>query len=127
MNRGVLPVFVLTVSFATFATSAGAADVDAGKKLFGKCRACHVIEEEKNSGGGPHLVGLFGRTAGTIEGFRYSDAMKESGLVWDEQTLFDFLYKPKEYIKGTRMNYRGLRKEKDRENLIAFLKEATAR
>ena len=74
---------------------------------------------------GPSLHGVFGRTAGTEEGFKYSDAMKESGIVWSEETLDVYLTKPKDMVPGTRMAFPGLKDEQDRADIIAYLKEAT--
>ena len=105
---------------------ANAADVAKGKAVFNKCRACHSLKAGKNMIG-PSLEGIFGRTAGTEKGYNYSSAMKkagEKGLVWNEQTLFDYLKKPRAYVKGTKMPFAGLHKESDRHNLIAFLKQA---
>ena len=99
-------------------------DAAAGKKVFNKCKACHEIDKEKNKTG-PHLVGIIGRASGSIEGFKYSQAMVEAGLTWDEKTLDEFLVDPKGYVPGTRMVIK-LRKEGDRANLIAYLKEAAA-
>ena len=99
-----------------------AGDIDAGEKVFKKCKACHVVDAEKNKTG-PHLVNIMGRTAGSLESFKkYSKAMKESGIVWNEETLNGYLEKPKAYIKGTKMAFAGLKKEEDRENVIAYLK-----
>lgn len=99
-------------------------DAAAGEKVFRKCKACHSVEAGKNKVG-PSLHGVFGRTAGMEEGFKYSDAMKESGIVWDEETLDVYLTKPKDMVPGTRMAFPGLKKEEDRANVIAYLKEAT--
>jgi cytochrome c len=74
---------------------------------------------------GPTLKGLFGRKAGTIEGFNYSDAMKNSGLVWNEETLKPYLADPKKALPGGKMVFAGLKKEEDLENVIAYLMEAT--
>jgi len=106
----------------TTAVPVMAGDIDAGEKVFKKCKACHVVDAEKNKTG-PHLVNIMGRTAGSLESFKkYSKAMKESGIVWSEETLNGYLEKPKAYIKGTKMAFAGLKKEKDRENVIAYLK-----
>ena len=94
-----------------------------GENVFGKCKACHALEPGKNKIG-PSLAGLFGRTAGTVEGFKYSTAMKDSGIVWDEETLDSFLEKPKQVVPKTRMAFPCLRKEQDRMDVIAYLKEA---
>jgi cytochrome c len=102
------------------------ADGDAakGKRIYNKCKACHVINK-KNNRIGPHLVGLFGRKAGSVKKFRYSKAMKNSGITWDEKSLDAYLQKPRSFIKGNRMAFPGLRKKKDRDDLIAYLKKTT--
>lgn len=99
-------------------------DVKKGKKVFNKCKSCHVVDKEKNKIG-PHLVGVFGRTAGTLEGFKYSKAMKESGIVWSPEKLAAYLRKPKDFIPGNKMTFVGLKKEKQITNLLAYLQEAT--
>jgi cytochrome c len=75
---------------------------------------------------GPNLHGLFGRTAGTTEGYSYSTANKTSGVVWGEDTLFEYLLAPKKYIKGTKMVFAGIKSPDERKALIAYLKEATS-
>ncbi len=72
------------------------------------------------------MGGLFGRKTGQAEGFSYSKANKDKGITWDEDTLFEYLLAPKKYIPGTKMVFAGLKKEQDRADLIAYLKEATA-
>jgi cytochrome c len=103
------------------ALPAQAGDAKAGEKVFRKCKSCHYVDQEKNKTG-PHLVNIIGRAAGSVDGFKYSNAMKESGLTWDEATLAEFLKKPKAYIKGTKMAFSGLRKDKEIDDLIAYLK-----
>ena len=98
-----------------------AGDLKAGEKVFRKCKACHYVDKEKNKSG-PHLVNIVGRAAGSVDGFKYSKAMKNSGLTWDEATLAEFLKKPKAYLKGTKMAFAGLRKDKDIDDVIAYLK-----
>jgi cytochrome c len=100
-------------------------DPEAGKKVFARCMACHVVDKEQNRVG-PHLVGVFGREAGHVEGFKYSPAMAGSGIVWSDETLDAYLTDPKGYIPGNRMAFPGLKKEDERENVIAYLKQATA-
>ena len=115
-------LMVSAILAMTTAVPVMAGDIDAGEKVFKKCKACHVVDSEKNKTG-PHLVNIMGRTAGSLESFKkYSKAMKESGIVWSEETLNGYLEKPKAYIKGTKMAFAGLKKEKDRENVIAYLK-----
>ena len=112
---------ILTMVFC-FSTTAHAGDPVAGEKVFKKCTACHVVDKDKNKTG-PHLVGLLGRTAGSVDSFKkYSKAMKSSGIVWDEETLDAYLRAPKKYVKGTRMAFAGLKKDADRANVIAYMK-----
>ena len=119
-----LNAFTMVLSIAFAIGSAGpalAGDIEAGAKVFKKCKACHVVDKEKNKTG-PHLVNLFGRTAGSLEGYKYSKAMKASGIVWDEETLAGYLRAPKKYVKGTKMAFVGLKKDADIESIIAYLK-----
>lgn len=109
-----------TASIAVSPAIAG--DAVAGAKVFKKCKACHVVDAEKNKTG-PHLVNIMGRKAGTLESYsKYSKAIQATDIIWDEATLDAYLTKPKAYIKGTRMAFAGLRKEADRANVIAYLK-----
>lgn len=104
---------------------AQAGDAAEGEKVFKKCKACHVVDSEKNRLG-PHLVGVIGREAGSVEGFKYSKAMQESGITWDETTIAEYLADPKGYIPKNKMAFPGLKKEEDVANVIAYLKEAAA-
>lgn len=111
-------------SVLIFATEASAQDAEAGKKVFNKCRACHSIEDAKNKVG-PHLVGIVGRTAGTLPDFSYSNAMKAAGaggLVWDEAKIGEYMTDPKGMIPGNKMAFAGLKKPEEIANLIAYLK-----
>ncbi|MEX2009958.1 MAG: cytochrome c family protein [Dongiaceae bacterium] len=114
----------LGLVLALSAGPAWAGDAEAGKKVFNKCKACHDLEAGKNKIG-PSLNGLFGRTSGTVEGFKYSDAMKGAAIVWSEDTLDAYLADPKGNIPGNKMVFAGLKKEDDRENVIEYLEEAT--
>ncbi|MEK9860977.1 MAG: cytochrome c family protein [Alphaproteobacteria bacterium] len=117
---GLLAAAVVSLGLSS---TAMAGDPALGEKVFKKCKACHVVDSDKNKTG-PHLVNIMGRQAGSVEGFKkYSKAIKESGIVWDEATLDGFLEKPKKYLKGTRMAFAGLKKEEDRANVIAYLKQ----
>ncbi len=104
---------------------AAAEDVEAGVKVFKKCAACHTVGEDAKNRVGPQLNALFGRAAGSIEGFKYSRAMVTAGaegLVWDEETITGYLRKPKAYLKGTKMVFAGLKKDQDIVNVMAYLK-----
>ncbi|WP_299957714.1 cytochrome c family protein [uncultured Roseobacter sp.] len=99
-------------------------DVEAGKKVFRKCKACHSLKEDRN-GAGPSLHRVMGRKAGDLDGFAYSEAMTASSIVWDAETLTGFLAKPKDYLKGTSMAFSGLKTEEDLNNVIAYLLDVT--
>ncbi|MGF1446028.1 MAG: c-type cytochrome [Pikeienuella sp.] len=98
-----------------------------GEKVFRACKACHVVDKEQNRVG-PHLVGLIGRPVASIEGFRYSKAMLAwgEGKTWDEATFLEYIEKPRQIVKGTKMAYNGLRKESDRADILAYLQQAGA-
>jgi len=117
---------LMVVAVAALAGAPAHADGDAAKgaKVFNKCKACHNADKETNKVG-PHLVGLFGRTAGSVEGYSYSDAMKASGIVWSAETLSVYVKAPKDMVPGTKMVFAGIKKDDDIEDLIAYLEEAT--
>ena len=98
------------------------ADVQAGMKLAKKCTACHEFDEDGKNKTGPMLWNIVGASMGMKDGFQYSDALIDMGGEWDYSSLNAFLYKPKAYIKGTKMNFAGLKKPADRANMIAYLR-----
>ena len=111
------------------ATAASAQDAAAGEKVFAKCKACHVIDAATNRVG-PSLHGIIGRTAGTVEGFKYSDAMIEKGkegLVWNNETLNAYLEDPKAYVPKNKMAFPGLKNPQDRADVIAYLDTGSAK
>ena len=103
--------------------SALAQDAAAGERVFAQCRACHQVGETAKNAVGPVLNGLFGRKAGTVEGYNYSPANKNSGLTWDEATFAEYIKDPKAKIPGTKMIFAGIRSEKEINDLTAFLKQ----
>ena len=101
-------------------------DPKKGKRVYNKCKTCHELTKTKNKIG-PHLVGIFGRKAASVEGFKYSSAMRNSGITWDEKSIDEYVTKPKEFIPGNKMTFAGLKKPDQRADLIAFMKEQQAK
>ena len=127
MRYRVLSAGVFLAAFSSFNAAAQEGDATAGATVFKKCATCHIADTDKNKVG-PSLNGVFGRKAGTHPGFTYSAAMKqagESGLVWDETTLRDYLHDPKLKVKGTKMAFVGLKDDTEITNLIAYLKQVS--
>jgi cytochrome c len=116
---------ILILGLATVAAPCLAADPRAGKAVFNRCRVCHTLEAGGRNGAGPNLHGIFGRKAGTAEHFTYSAAMKNSGVVWDNATLEEYLRRPKEFMPGTNMAFPGLASDDEVADLIAYLQQAT--
>ncbi|KAL9083300.1 MAG: hypothetical protein Q9159_005863 [Coniocarpon cinnabarinum] len=101
-------------------------DAKKGAGLFKtRCAQCHNLKAEEGNKIGPNLHGLFGRKTGQVEGFSYTEANKNKAVKWEEDTLFEYLENPKKYIPGTKMAFGGLKKPKDRNDLITFLREET--
>lgn len=100
----------------------GEGDAKQGAALFkAKCATCHTCNDGGPNKQGPNLFGVMGRASGTVSGFGYTKANKESGLIWTNQDMFEFLTNPKAKIKGTSMAFPGFKKEKDRNDVIAYL------
>ncbi|MFO1254939.1 MAG: cytochrome c family protein [Sphingomonadaceae bacterium] len=108
---------------AETAAAPAATTADAGGKpaAFAQCQTCHAVEPGKN-GVGPSLAGVFGRKAGTVAGYTYSDANKNSGLTWDEKTLDTYLTNPMKMVPGTKMTFAGLTDAAQRKAVIDYLK-----
>lgn len=117
-------IFVLVIGAGLLLTvSAPAQDATAGEKVFAQCRACHQIGESAKNAVGPVLNGLFGRKSGTIEGYSYSSANKNSGITWDEATFREYIKDPKAKIPGTKMTFPGLKDSKQIDDVVAYLKQ----
>ena len=100
---------------------ASAQDAGDGQKVFKRyCAVCHSPEQGKNRVG-PSLFGVVGRPAGSVEGFKYSDAMKAAGWTWDNDHLDKYLAEPKVVVPGNKMIFAGVKKDEDRQDLIAYL------
>lgn len=112
--------------FAKVAALFGTASADSGKRVFKKCSACHTVNDGGKNGQGPNLYDIVGRDRAKIEGFKYSKAMQAKGGAWDYATLAEFLYKPKTWLKGTKMAFQGLKKEKDLADMMAYLASLSA-
>ncbi|MFQ5437572.1 MAG: c-type cytochrome [Paracoccaceae bacterium] len=113
---------IIALALAATAAHAGG-DAAKGAKVFKKCKACHKVDKKKN-GVGPYLVGVIGRPIATADKYKYSPAMKAFGAaggVWDEAALTTYLADPKGTVPKTKMTFKGLKKDDDIENVIAYL------
>ena len=119
-SRAAMATLTAAAIFVSGAALA-AGDAEKGKKIFKKCKACPSMKKGKKKIG-PSLCGVIGRKAGQ-EKFKYSSAMNKSGLTWDEATLDKVLEKPRKMVKKTKMSFAGLKKAKDRANVIAFMQK----
>ncbi len=108
------------VAAVPFAEVLAAASADSGARVFNKCKACHAIEQGVDKVG-PSLFAVVDRPQASEPGFGYSDAISGLGGTWTPEALNEFLTKPADYAPGTAMSFAGLKKEKDRANLIAYL------
>lgn len=121
-----MKTLLFAIPLLLVAHSASAQDAAAGEKIFLQCRACHQVGETAKNTVGPLLNGLFGRKSGTIAGYSYSDANKNSGITWNEAVFIEYIKDPKAKIPGTKMVYAGLKDEKRIADLIAYLKQFDA-
>ena len=117
-------MFLCVVALIVAAGSASAADAGRGEKLFVECASCHSIEKAVD-GVGPSLFGLFQRKAGEVADFRYSPALKRSGITWTAQTLDQYIADPQKSVPGNRMPYSGMPDASARADLIAYLQKVS--
>lgn len=111
------------IAFSATAPAALSQDVAAGKTSFNKCVACHAVGEGVRNKVGPVLNGLDGRTSGTVEGFSYTEANKNSGITWNEAQFKEYIKDPKAKIPGTKMSFAGIKNEKEINDLWAFVSQ----
>jgi cytochrome c len=128
MTRTLLAVAAFIAATASFAIlqKAAAQDVEKGQRSFNKCLPCHAIGPGAENKVGPELNGLDGRQAGTAANFNYSDANKNSGIVWNEATFKDYIRSPQARIPGTKMAFAGITNPQEIEDLWAYLKQFDA-
>jgi cytochrome c len=120
---------IICAAIAVAASAAPAlaqADLAAGEQSFKKCLPCHSVGEDAKNKVGPVLNGLDARKSGTIEGYNYTDANKNSGITWDEAVFKEYITDPRAKIPGTKMVFAGIKSETERANLWAYLKQFDA-
>jgi cytochrome c len=121
-----LRIGVVVAMLAIGGVPATAQDIAQGEKAFAKCRACHQVGETAKNQVGPVLNGLFGRSAGTIPGFKYSEANQKSGIVWDQTSFATYIKDPRAAMPGNKMAFPGIKNDAEIANLIAFLQQFDA-
>jgi cytochrome c len=121
-----LRMIMAATVLCTAAIPALAADPAAGEKAFAVCKACHKVGEGAKNGVGPTLNGVVGRAAGSVEGYKYSDATKNSGITWDEANLAEYLKNPKAKIAGSKMMFAGVKDDTKLADIIAYLGQFNA-
>lgn len=126
MHRLLVSTLAAAAAFAFATTGASAQDAAAGEKVFLKCKVCHQIGEGAKNGVGPVLNGLFGRKSGSVEGYSYSEANKNSGITWEPAVFAEYIKNPRAKIPGTKMVFAGIQNEKEIADLTAYLAQFNA-
>lgn len=101
------------------------ADPDNGRRVFARCRSCHTLPEGGPNLTGPNLWAVFGRQAGSLQGYNYSPALRNADFIWTAEQLDEWLNNPRDFLPGNKMSFAGVRDEQDRRDLIAWLKIET--
>jgi cytochrome c len=117
MKRIILAVLFVAAGFG----QASAQDAAAGEKVFLLCKTCHQVGDSAKNAVGPVLNGLFGRKAGTVAGYSYTNSNKSSGITWDEATFSEYIKDPKAKVPGTKMAFAGIKDEQKIKDLMAYL------
>lgn len=119
-------VVAVSLGLAALPAWAQSGEASRGQRVFNQqCRACHTLDKGGAQTAGPNLHGVFGRKAGTAEGYASSDAMKNSGIVWGDATMAEYIGNPKGKVPGTKMVFNGVKQAGQLADLVAYLKEAT--
>ena len=113
---------MVMLGLALAAPAYAAGDAAAGRAAFNKCASCHQVGPNAKSGFGPHLTAIIGRPAAAAKDYNYSDAMKKSGLVWNEKNLTAFIKSPSDTVPGTKMRFWGISNEKQIADMLAYLR-----
>jgi cytochrome c len=121
-----LRAIIAAAALSAAAFPATAADPAAGEKAYAACKACHRVGEGAKNTVGPALNGIVGQPPASVEGFNYSDALKNAGLTWDEATLAEYLKNPKGKVPGTKMAFPGIKDDAKVADIIAYLKQFAA-
>ena len=124
-TAAILTIGLVLAGLALVPGAALARDAEAGKTAFNKCRICHTVEAGGRSAAGPNLHAMFGRKAGAVANYAYSPAMKDSGLLWDDASVANYLRDPKGFMPGNKMAFPGIKDEKEMADLLAYLHQAT--
>jgi cytochrome c len=119
-------VALTAIAVIVSAAPAFAQDLAAGENSFKKCLPCHSVGADAKNKVGPVLNGLEGRKSGSVDGYNYTDANKNSGITWDEATFKEYITNPRAKIPGTKMVFAGINNENERGNLWAYLKQFDA-